>query len=561
MKIIKSILTILVIVHFCACNQPKDSLKFDEDILAFQQGDYWGYIDTKGKILINPQFSAAYPFQDGVAIVESNDKYGIIDKKGAYIVQPVYKELNIFSEGLAACVKENGAIEFIDKKGEVKIKLNTDIEYAYPFHEGLACVCIGDKYGFINTKGEVVIPAKFETPSNFSEGLARVGTEDNHSFLYGYIDKKGNFVIPAQFVDASDFREGMAAVGQKDMHGYIDKKGKYVINPQYRYVSDFKHGLASYTNDGDLYGLINTKGKILVNPQFKSIGLYHNGGSGNILVQSTDNKFGYIDKTGKFVITPQYEEASTYIGEHAIITMGEKVGIIDKKGKIVVNPQFDGILAYGNLYYRLSKEPCSSDYFSAIDVANNVTKHFLKGNLLGISSPYNLSNIQKIYPNVSNENLMEYEDFDRKINKHISFKNINFYMPADAWNYIDNFTTEKVYDATTGGYTDRKVYQESTLNFDKNIPLEQLELKFNISSKAQSNIKQIHQSIIDNIKADNYKEVNADYKKTDFIFLENEKRVICLYLNEQSVIQILILLDKRKKTDFIEYQGFVEEGC
>lgn len=31
-----------------------------------------------------------------------------------------------------------------------------------PFQEGIARVQLGDKYGYINTKGEIVIPIKYE---------------------------------------------------------------------------------------------------------------------------------------------------------------------------------------------------------------------------------------------------------------------------------------------------------------------------------------------------------------------------------------------------------------
>jgi hypothetical protein len=60
-----------------------------------------------------------------------------------------------------------------------------------PFSQGLAGVLINGRYGFINPKGEVVIPLQFEQVENFSEELAAAKINGR----WGYIDTSGKFVI------------------------------------------------------------------------------------------------------------------------------------------------------------------------------------------------------------------------------------------------------------------------------------------------------------------------------------------------------------------------------
>jgi len=60
------------------------------DLLAYSDGNDWGYIDQAGKIVINPQFEEAFPFVDGLAIVKSTSGYGIINKEGKYEVNPQF---------------------------------------------------------------------------------------------------------------------------------------------------------------------------------------------------------------------------------------------------------------------------------------------------------------------------------------------------------------------------------------------------------------------------------------------------------------------------------------
>ena len=65
----------------------------------------------------------------------------------------------------------------------------------------LAWVKIGDKWGYINPKGEIVIHLQFDWAGWFSEGLAwvNIGGKD------GYINKAGEIVIKPQFDDAGSF--------------------------------------------------------------------------------------------------------------------------------------------------------------------------------------------------------------------------------------------------------------------------------------------------------------------------------------------------------------------
>ena len=51
------------------------------------ENDEWGYVDRSGEWVIEPQFSNAYDFQDGIArVYEASDgSYGYIDSNGKWI--------------------------------------------------------------------------------------------------------------------------------------------------------------------------------------------------------------------------------------------------------------------------------------------------------------------------------------------------------------------------------------------------------------------------------------------------------------------------------------------
>lgn len=103
------------------------------------------------------------------------------------------------------------------------------------FSEELASVSNGDKYGYINKQGEIVIPYQWFGAGGFSEGLAHVSV----SFMkMGYINTEGEMIVPARWSFACSHKDGVAFVA--DMmtweSGYIDRTGRF-FNPDHPFDS------------------------------------------------------------------------------------------------------------------------------------------------------------------------------------------------------------------------------------------------------------------------------------------------------------------------------------
>lgn len=237
----------------------------------------WGYIDTNGKMVIPAHFFEANDFSEGLAMVrrtggntevitdafstkfyKMEEVAGYIDKTGVMVIPPRFSKAMSFSEGLA-CVQFIGGEKsgYIDKSGKVVIELahwaaepSGGISVpAANFREGLAFVDTATgfvhvpKWGYIDTKGTVVMTPDANKASPFSEGLAVVG-KGKLRFTYGYVDRTGKTVIPLQYKYAWPFAEGLAAVKTDKGWGYIDPTGKVVIEPKFDMAYPFKEGLA-----------------------------------------------------------------------------------------------------------------------------------------------------------------------------------------------------------------------------------------------------------------------------------------------------------------------------
>jgi hypothetical protein len=179
----------------------------------------WCYIDTQGKFVVEPQFSYAQPFSEGLAAVrDASGRYGYIDHTGKYVITPQFDEAFAFSEGFAG-VGVSNLFGYIDKRGAFIIKPQYRSAAAHGFAEGLVWIEVDGKWGCVNEKGETVIGFKLTGPGYFSEGLAPAVALTNSRDLpaefpgyMGYIDQTGAFVIAPQFSLAWNFSAGLARV-------------------------------------------------------------------------------------------------------------------------------------------------------------------------------------------------------------------------------------------------------------------------------------------------------------------------------------------------------------
>lgn len=168
-------------------------------------------------------------------IIKNEDKWALVDSSGHMLCDFIYDY--IFYESNVFRVNTGGHPEYLISKEIVGGRWNLldccgniinkkDYNQIYQVREGIAVVELNNKYGYINSSGEEIIPLIFDNLSRFSDGLAIIQTNNK----YGFIDRSGHVVIPAKYDNAAPFSEGLARVAINRKWGFINKKGKLVID-------------------------------------------------------------------------------------------------------------------------------------------------------------------------------------------------------------------------------------------------------------------------------------------------------------------------------------------
>ena len=141
-------------------------------------GRKWGYINTSGRMVINPSFQSAGEFHDGLARILVWSKVYCLSGEFTSDNAPLYSFQ--FPE---------------DNKGDYRL-----------------CFPKDGRFGYMDKTGKIAIEPQFYEAQDFSEGLAAVRLDQTRDARFGYIDRTGRVAIVPRFHAARPFSEALAAV-------------------------------------------------------------------------------------------------------------------------------------------------------------------------------------------------------------------------------------------------------------------------------------------------------------------------------------------------------------
>lgn len=330
----------------------------------------FGFKNSKGEILVpyiydyipksrdmgdrlefvsNPRFIFLGEFNEGMAVVYKKDKgYGFVNAKGKEIIPCQYKSALAFTEGLAAVKNENDKWGYINMEGEVVIPFIYD--FPQQFFEGVALVQViqkdKDLYYYIDKQGNKLNKTASEY-IGFGQSFSNDRGPVKINNKCGYINNKGELVIPLIY-DWADpfFKNNMALVSKDEKTMWIDKNGKKIFDNLHT------HGWF-YENDGNFYGitwindekgLIQDNGKVIIPCKYKDI--HFDKDSKTVVALTKDDKVGIFDLQGNLIIPFEYDQFGGYGDGLYKLKKKGYYGFINKDNKICIPFEYEDADAF-----------------------------------------------------------------------------------------------------------------------------------------------------------------------------------------------------------------------
>lgn len=312
----------------CGCPVEVDQARSNEIIEPATKKKRWPLV-VFGLLAVGIVAAVALYNSEGgfSSLLGSDEAVGVVITPEFTEVVRKYDKLAAFSDGMAAVCK-NGKWGYINHKGEEVIPCQFDSEGEYnqimaahidenscvshAFHEGVALVRRNEEWGVIDKEGKVVVEyGKYDFLEDCHDGIICASNEDGESAVFFNKNGEKQFELDIDEYICSTFSDGLLPVRKEGKYGYVNVKGEVTIPCKYVYAAPFSEGKAIVRLEDVESGLrcIDKQGKELfrIQDDVCDIGEFHNG----MLAVYTDDggfasAYGFIDETGKLVIPCKY---------------------------------------------------------------------------------------------------------------------------------------------------------------------------------------------------------------------------------------------------------------
>lgn len=133
------------------------------NIKAKRKNGIYGYVDSRGKWVIEPIFQYAQDFSEGFGLIKipprRGGKYGFLKQDGSYLIEPMFDDARSFKNGRAA-VKLEEKWTFVCGDGSILVEPQFDLVWDY--ENGQAFVRKDDKAMFLLSDGRIKAVTQFD---------------------------------------------------------------------------------------------------------------------------------------------------------------------------------------------------------------------------------------------------------------------------------------------------------------------------------------------------------------------------------------------------------------
>ena len=325
---------------------------------------YETFITDKSGRKLSPAYRDIGDFAEGLAEFvpmelgpEGHGLHGFIDKRGKIVIEPKYTSTDRFRDGKTWVIYPSGkhyGLSYIDLKGNEIYKI--------PIHHYTKDYLIKDSdIDFLcnhDTKEDVLWwvqkPTDFNILNfNFSRFIEKEikGSKFIYHFLYkgkyGIIDKNMMLKVPVALDDIDpDYKysgQGMERVQYGDKYGYISPfTGDLIVPFEYTDTRKPTNGLFWVKKDGK-WGCIDKTGKLRIRHLYDEATGFT---AENRSAVAINGKFGHIDKSGRVRTPLKYDFASYYNHGVSMIRIDDKYGYMDTTGHFITKIIYDEALPF-----------------------------------------------------------------------------------------------------------------------------------------------------------------------------------------------------------------------
>lgn len=293
---------------------------------------------------------------------------------------------------IGVCPEETYKCGYINIKGEMVLPFEYDFVSSdineKNFVSVLKMVNYQNKYSIVNKEGKLIknLPDNMHIRSSFSDEGYALTSYDDDIFTVGIINSNGEIIIPVEYWFIEQIRDNYFLVMTKqNKHGIIDINNKFVLNPEYNLYSGRKWYKDDFVilniqkEDKTLCGLVSYDGKTVVPFEYQAI---YPVGKNLYSLKDFQGKITYYDKDGvlnkiKEKTDKENITVTGYNGKYLSFSKDKKEGLMDLDGNILISPEYRLIYFKDDGMIHCIENAMGKDeyYDSNARIINNLSKY------------------------------------------------------------------------------------------------------------------------------------------------------------------------------------------
>lgn len=304
---------------------------------AVKSANNFGYINTNGEMLIAENFKKALHFTNNVAAVSMDGKtYGIIDSTGKWIKRPRYTLIqNSVTDTNAVLKTDDKWILVRDSESIEKV----EYDQLSNFSEGIAKVILNNKIGYIDNKGNLIIPIKYKEGGAFAQNRTFV-RNDEDCFLINKNDSVINHF--KNYAHSDGFKKNYAIVKFKDYYSLIDTNGHEMFRTWQRLIESNQFGFSLLKKNKKVCFVSKNGTEVFNDLKYKDGLCPYNYNFPVMQSIKLDayaylNNWGFMDPFGEVYTGFCFKKIGTLSENNRSLKLDYFMGLIDYSGKILID--------------------------------------------------------------------------------------------------------------------------------------------------------------------------------------------------------------------------------
>ena len=320
-KVFAVIIAIIVIAMFVIGMKEllKGSSKTNEKTFALAyytlyENEKWGVIDTRGNIVIKPEY-------EEMIVIPDNTKPVFVCMENVDYTNDTFKTIAIDEKGK----------QLFTNYEQVEVIYNHDENNNIWYESNILKVQKDGKYGLINLDGKEILAC---TEDNIEPML---GTKSVYittaNGKKGLVDNMGKVIIENNYTEisglTSKYSNGFIVKNDQGKYGVINNDKTIALEEKYDEISPVSENKMYVVKEGSDYKIVNTDGEEFLVNAFEEVKQIN---TDNIVVK-VNGKYGVKTINGVEKIPATYDDLTYTFDDYYIAKKEGKYGIVNEKNE------------------------------------------------------------------------------------------------------------------------------------------------------------------------------------------------------------------------------------